>query len=137
MLRRPETNDSEAGVGTVLVVDDTASARCLVTKTLGHLGFQTLVACNGRTALSVVRACRPDAVVTDLEMPRMGGEQLVQEIRGHHDPRIGDLPIIVCSSKVDSTTLATLAKLDVDAVVPKPVEVRLLIEKALKLFNIE
>lgn len=136
MLRRPETNDLPVHVATVLVVDDTAAARYLVASTLGRLGFSTLVAGNGETALSTLLDRRPDAIVTDLEMPEMDGEQLVQAVRSHKNPHIRDLPIIVCSSKVDPATLAMLASFGVDAVVPKPVEVRLLIEQALKLFRI-
>ena len=136
MLRRPETNDPNVHLATVLVVDDTAAARFLVASTLRRLGFSTLVAGNGEMALSTLLDRPPDAIVTDLEMPGMGGEQLVQAVRSHKNPHIRELPIIVCSSKVDSATLETLASLGVDAVVPKPVEVRLLVEQALKLFRI-
>ncbi|TWT87913.1 response regulator [Neorhodopirellula pilleata] len=136
MLRRSETNDPPVHAATVLVVDDTASARYLVTTTLGRLGFSTVIAGNGQTALETLRDSQLDAIVTDLEMPEMGGEELIRAVRNHRDRRIRNLPIIVCTSKVDASTLATLARLGVNAVVPKPVDVRLLVEHAIKLFKI-
>ncbi len=135
MLRCPKTTDLPATSATVLVVDDTASARYLVTKTLDDLGFTTLIAADGAAALSSVRDYHPDAIVTDLEMPGMDGERLIEKLRSSAHGWIRGLPIIVCSSKTDAKTVGKLRQLGVDAVVPKPVDRRLLAEEALRLFN--
>lgn len=136
MLKRPEMNELPVTSATVLVVDDAAAIRHLVSKTLDGLGFYTLIAADGEAAMTTVRDFHPDAIVTDLEMPGMDGETLIAALKSSENPVIRSLPIIVCSSKVDPDTLAKLAALGVDAVVPKPVDVRLLAIQALKVFVI-
>lgn len=135
MLKRPESNLTFDLTATVLVVDDAASSRRLIKKVLDDLGFFTVIACDGEAALAKVWEYHPDAIVTDLEMPRMDGEELIEKLRSSENPRIRELPIIVSSTKIDGTTLAHLGLLHVNAVVPKPVDVRLLARKALRLFG--
>lgn len=136
MLKRPEINEFPVTSATVLVVDDAAAMRLLVSKTLDRLGFYTLIAADGEAALTTVRDYHPDAIVTDLEMPGMDGEALITALKSSENPVVRDLPIIVCSSKNDTDTLAGLAAMGVDAVVPKPVDVRLLAKQALENFGI-
>lgn len=121
----------------VLIVDDTASARLVVQRTLDQLGYRTIVATNGEAALLAIRDHQPTALVTDLEMPGMDGEQLIEVLREHERLHSSHLPIIVCSSKVDDNTLANLIRLRVDAVVPKPVDVKILADKAAELFVVD
>jgi len=134
MLRKIPTNGISIPAATVLVVDDMASARFVVKTTLDRLGFDTLIAPDGEIALTVLHACHPDAIVTDLEMPGIDGEALVHALRNSEDPVLRDIPVIVCSSKVDEETLRKLRDLDVDAFVPKPVDVASLTRQALRLF---
>ncbi|MEY4577867.1 MAG: Chemotaxis regulator CheY [Pseudomonadota bacterium] len=66
----------------VLVVDDSASMRALVSGTLKGLGFQTHEAENGQQALERIRTMPTvDFVITDLNMPVMDGITLVQNLR--------------------------------------------------------
>ena len=67
--------------------------------------------------LAAVREHRPDAVITDLDMPRMTGLQLCREIR--QDPELKHIPVIVVSGSLDSYDSHTLAA-GVTAIVPKP-----------------
>ncbi len=136
MLKRSENSHVSDTSATVLVVDDTSSSRMVARKTLNDLGFFTLIASDGEAALAKVRDFHPDAIVTDLEMPGMDGEELIEMLRSSQNPCIRDIPIIVSSSKVDVRTLSKLVSLQVDAFVPKPVDVRLLAKKALQLFKI-
>ena len=53
----------------ILVVDDDAAVRNVVTDALLEDGYQVDAACNGRQALAAFRKHRPDALVLDLEMP--------------------------------------------------------------------
>ncbi|WP_242631963.1 response regulator [Rubripirellula amarantea] len=121
---------------TVLVVDDTDAARRLIVRTLDRIGFSTIVAIDGESALHNIRDFRPDAIVTDLEMPGMDGESLIEKLRSNPDERVRELPVIVCSSKNDLETRRNLLRLGVNAIVPKPVDVRMLARRALKLFKI-
>lgn len=67
--------------GTVLVVDDSEDLRDLVGLYLGDLGLEVRMAGDGAEALEAVRAAPPDAVLTDMEMPRMNGMQLAAALR--------------------------------------------------------
>ncbi|MFG0287923.1 MAG: response regulator [Rhodopirellula sp. JB044] len=135
MLKVPERDPIPEPLATVLVVDDAAATRHLVTQTLKQLGFSTLSAADGYAALEVARNFRPDAIVTDLEMPRMDGEALIEGLRNGEIEQLQDIPIIVCSSKINPQTLGELSQLHVEAVVPKPVNVRTLAVAALRYFN--
>ena len=65
---------------TVLLVDDEASVRLYVTTVLRREGFQVLEAADGVDALAMLREIRGavDVLVTDVEMPRMTGIELVK-----------------------------------------------------------
>jgi CheY-like chemotaxis protein len=71
------------GSGTLLLVDDEETIRALGSEMLEMLGFHVLTACNGREALDVYQAHgeKIRAVVLDLTMPRMDGEEAFRELR--------------------------------------------------------
>lgn len=82
---------------TVLIAEDTAELRELMTFALTRAGFKVIEACNGMEALRLFKQ-HPEisAVVTDLDMPMMNGIQLVQEIKG-----VSNLPIIMWSGSMN------------------------------------
>jgi len=75
----------------VLVVDDEAEIRALLSRRLRRSGFSVEEAGNGEEALALVDKGVPDVVVTDMSMPRLGGLGLLKALRGR-DP---DLPVII------------------------------------------
>lgn len=71
------------GSETVLVVDDDPSVRRLCTEILSRKGYNTIDASNGEDALRVFKTLNdspPQLVVTDVEMPRMGGVELSSKL---------------------------------------------------------
>jgi CheY-like chemotaxis protein len=77
---------------TILVVDDSAMDRLLVSTLLENLGgWKLLTANNGVEALAVLEHQIPDLVLTDLLMPEMDGLELVQAIRANNTP----VPVIL------------------------------------------
>src|SRR5262245_8408038 len=70
-------------MATVLVVDDSAVDRRLVSGLLRQGNLQVELAENGRDALERMRATPVDLVVTDLQMPELDGLGLVRQIRDH------------------------------------------------------
>jgi CheY-like chemotaxis protein len=82
---------------TVLWADDSISVRKLAGHFLSAEGWSAETAVDGTDALEKLRRGRFRILVTDLEMPRMHGYELLQEIRA--DPRLCDLPVVVCSSR--------------------------------------
>ena len=83
----------------VLIVDDSASMRGLVTSTLTQGGFQVTAAENGQDALGKANAHKYALVVTDVNMPIMDGLTLVGELRKLANYRF--IPILVLTTEVD------------------------------------
>jgi len=81
----------------VLVVDDSLSVRTALTELLTSEGFEVRQARDGVEALEEIEKARPDAVLLDLEMPRMNGLELASRLRARREYR--DLPIIMVTSR--------------------------------------
>lgn len=77
----------DTGSRKVLVVDDEQEVRAMLAEFLEAQGFEVLAAANGLESLLHVKRARPDAVVLDLNMPRLGGLEALKRIR-HFDPAI-------------------------------------------------
>jgi chemosensory pili system protein ChpA (sensor histidine kinase/response regulator) len=93
-----ETSDQEpVEARAVLFVDDSISVRKLAQRFLESGGVEVETAVDGIDALEKLATGRFRVVVTDLEMPRMHGYELIAEIRRH--PSLRHLPVIVCSSR--------------------------------------
>ena len=81
----------------VLVVDDSLTVRELERKLLGNHGYDVEVAVDGMDGWNAVRTGHFNLVVTDIDMPRMDGIELVSLI--HNDPHLKSLPVMVVSYK--------------------------------------
>ena len=71
----------------VLVVDDELNQRTAVAGMIERWGFQTATAADGEEALAKFREFSPDAIVTDLMMPRMDGIQLLERLKDEEGDR--------------------------------------------------
>lgn len=83
---------------TVLVVDDDSVSRKFIVAFLDSLGVgNVVVADNGVAALDLLKAEEPkvDLIISDVEMPEMGGYELARRIRYGAVPRFKDVPILV------------------------------------------
>jgi two-component system, chemotaxis family, sensor histidine kinase and response regulator WspE len=81
----------------VLVVDDSLTVRELERKLLDSHGYEIEVAVNGMEGWNAVRTGNFDLVITDIDMPRMDGIELVSLIR--KDPSLKSLPVMIVSYK--------------------------------------
>ena len=81
----------------ILVAEDSITVREVERQLLTRLGYDVAVAVDGMDAWNQLRAGRFDMLVTDIDMPRMNGIELVQLVRA--DPRFANLPIAVVSYK--------------------------------------
>jgi CheY-like chemotaxis protein len=86
---------------TILVVDDEPNIREMLTILLTSAGYDVATAENGFDALSQLERCVPDAIVSDLDMPRMSGFELLPVVRRCF-PRI---PVIAISGAYPSTNI--------------------------------
>ncbi len=106
---------------TVLIVEDAETcATTLEVAFLGIPGVQVIVAPSAQEALRLMHDERRSigALVTDLNLPRMDGFELIERVRG--DRRLARLPIIVVSGDTDPHTPERTLRLGADAYFGKP-----------------
>jgi PAS domain S-box-containing protein len=94
------------GRGTVLVVEDEEGVREVVGRMVERLGFQVITAGDGLAALELLDGHNGSvaAVLLDLSMPRMGGQETLQHLR----ERRPDIPVIVMSGYTEQEVAARL-----------------------------
>jgi len=94
----PDASDRGAGKQKrVLVVEDSFTVRELVRKLLVNGGFEVEVAVDGMDGWNAARTSHFDLVITDVDMPRMDGIELVTLIK--KDPHVKSLPVMIVSYK--------------------------------------
>ena len=115
----------------ILVVDDDRSALSALRQLLGDSGYAVESAEDGVAALEIADERHPDVVVTDLDMPRMNGMELLEKLRAR-DP---DLPVIVVTSLQDTASAVAAMRAGAEDYLTKPLEFDALgvaIERALE-----
>ncbi|TFW31730.1 response regulator, partial [Massilia horti] len=106
-------------MATILVVDDRPSNREFLLTLLGFTGHHLLQARDGAEALTLVRAERPDLIITDLLMPTMDGYEFVQRLRA--DPELAATRVIFYSAVFAEREMSEMAhSCGVRTVLPKP-----------------
>ena len=83
---------------TVMVVDDSLTVRKITSRLLEREGYRVITAKDGVDALEQLIDTLPDVVLSDIEMPRMDGFDLVRNIRA--DARLKHLPVIMITSRL-------------------------------------
>ncbi len=104
----------------ILLVDDSISVRKVVARMLDSAGFEVETAVDGEDALERLRSGTFDVVVTDLEMPRINGYELIQQVRDR--PGLRHLPIIVLTTRVGERHQTLALELGADGFLSKPVD---------------
>jgi DNA-binding response OmpR family regulator len=100
---------------TILVVDDHASVRTLVTDYLEEQGYRVLAASDGGEGLQVARRARPDLVLLDIMMPGLDGLGFLQAYRRDHIA-----PVILLTARVEETDKVIGLELGADDYITKP-----------------
>jgi chemosensory pili system protein ChpA (sensor histidine kinase/response regulator) len=102
----------------VLVVDDSLTVRRVTQRLLAREGFRVTVAKDGLDALEQLEVERPAVMLTDIEMPRMDGFDLLRNVR--HDPRWQNLPVIMITSRIAQKHRDLAQQLGADHYLGKP-----------------
>jgi chemosensory pili system protein ChpA (sensor histidine kinase/response regulator) len=102
----------------LLVVDDSPSVRRLTCAVFERRGWQVRPARDGVEALELIQGWRPDAVVMDIEMPRMDGFELLAILRRQADT--ARVPTIMVTSRAGEKHREKAVRLGVDAYLVKP-----------------
>ena len=99
----------------VLVVDDDADVRMLLTRYLALDGFGAEQAADATSALEALRHRRPDLVLLDVMMPGRDGLDLLAELR-----REGDIPVIMVTARAEEADRVMGLRLGADDYIVKP-----------------
>jgi CheY-like chemotaxis protein len=100
-------------VAQVLIVDDEPDLRRMLRLICENAGYHVTEATNGAAALERVALSQPDLIVTDLMMPVMNGNKLIQRLR--QDPKTAVIPVLEVTGNPDAAEGA-------DATLSKPLE---------------
>ncbi len=112
----PETPVVQAPL--VLVVDDSLTVRRVTQRLLSREGYRVTLAKDGMDALERLAQERPAIMLSDIEMPRMDGFDLVRNVRS--DARLAGLPVVMITSRIAQKHRDYAAELGVDHYLGKP-----------------
>ncbi|SDC83410.1 PAS/PAC sensor hybrid histidine kinase [Massilia sp. PDC64] len=118
----------EAGTrkGVVMVVDDEADIRAVMTEVLELQGYTVLVACDAPQALRLLKDARPDMLVTDVGLPNgMNGRQLADHVRVQWP----QLPVLMVTGYAESTVMKNEKLPTQMEILTKPFAMNALVEK--------
>jgi twitching motility two-component system response regulator PilH len=118
---------------TVLIVDDSATVRHMVSDQLRRSGFEVIEAVDGEEAIARIQESRLDIVVTDIVMPRKNGYELCRWIK--NDPKMKHIPVVMCTSKSEEFDIYWGMKQGADAYITKPYHPPDLIEAVKRLLE--
>jgi chemosensory pili system protein ChpA (sensor histidine kinase/response regulator) len=104
----------------ILLVDDSISVRKFVAQMLQRGGFDVVTAMDGAEALARLGEAAFQAVITDLEMPRMNGYELIEELRRRPSTRA--VPVVVLTTRAGGKHLGLAQQLGVQHYVTKPAD---------------
>jgi CheY-like chemotaxis protein len=80
-----------------LVVDDSMLIRHTVCRFLEERGFAVESATNGQEALEALKRVQPDIIITDIQMPKMSGSELITAVKS--DSALAGIPIVIVAGK--------------------------------------
>jgi len=106
----------------VMLVDDSISIRKFVGQMLEKAGFRVFTAIDGQDALEQLVEQTVDVVVTDLEMPRLNGYALIEDLRRR--PTTREVPVIVMTTRAGEKHVGLARRLGVRHYITKPVDER-------------
>lgn len=111
----------------VLIADDEPNIVASLEFLMEQAGYEVKVAANGREALELVAAFRPDLVLLDVMMPGKNGYEICQSLKS--DPATRAVKVVMLSAKGRDIEVAKGLELGADAYVTKPFSTRELVAR--------
>ena len=109
----------------ILIVDDVSEVRTFIQRILETSGFHLefcYLAGDGEEALAILRNHHVDLVISDVNMPRMGGEAMLRRMR--KEAALEKIPVVMVSSDATQSCRDRLLELGASAYIVKPFDVR-------------
>lgn len=118
----------------ILVVDDFSTMRRIVKNILRQLGYNNVIeADDGTTALTKLKTEKIEFVVTDWNMPKMSGLELLKEIRS--DDALKDVPVLMVTAEALQENIIAAIKAGISNYIVKPFDAATMAEKIDKIFG--
>ncbi|MGF1589186.1 MAG: response regulator transcription factor [Pleurocapsa sp.] len=107
-------------MGYILIVDDSATERSIITGCLQAVGINVSVALSGEEALDKIQQASPDLIVLDVVLPKRSGFEICRQLKGSE--QTSQIPIILCSTKDTEMDKFWGMKQGADAYISKPID---------------
>lgn len=113
-----DEHNADDNIAAVMIVDDSLTVRKIAGRLLSRAGYHVITAKDGVEALEVLNESLPDAMLVDVEMPRMDGFELSRQVRG--TPEYAGIPIIMITSRTAEKHRQIAKEIGVDEFLGKP-----------------
>ncbi len=118
----------------ILVVDDFATMRKIIKNILTQLGFKNILeADDGTTALEVLKKEKVDLIISDWNMPKMNGLELLKTVK--NDPNLKDIVFIMVTAEAQKDNVIEAIRHGVNQYIVKPFTPETLKEKLEKVLG--
>jgi chemosensory pili system protein ChpA (sensor histidine kinase/response regulator) len=122
-----EVEQSEDVGAPILLIDDSLSIRKFVGKMLENAGYQVDTAVDGEDGLRKASARSYRLILTDLEMPKLNGFEVIQSLRSR--PQTQQTPVVVMTTRAGDKHRQMAISIGATSYVAKPVEERALLQE--------
>jgi CheY-like chemotaxis protein len=120
---------------TILVADDHEDTRVILRHYFEAMGYAVLEARDGEETLASMKGSHPDAVVLDIQMPRLDGIQVLRAVRGNGTLR--DIRILALSAHALSDEVRQIRDAGADAYLAKPADPKAVLDAVRSLMDQE
>jgi two-component system chemotaxis response regulator CheY len=118
----------------ILIVDDFSTMRKIIRNILTQLGFKNILeADDGTTALEILKKEKVDLIISDWNMPKMSGLELLKAVRS--DENLKDVPFVMVTAEAQKENILEAIKYKVNQYIVKPFTPETLKEKLDKIFG--
>lgn len=115
----------------IIIIEDEEILLNLLQKKLSGEGYEVSTAGNGLEGLSAMKKAKPDLVLLDIVMPKMGGFEVLREMRKNND--LKSIPVVIISNSGQSVELSEAQKLGVkDWLIKAEFDPKEVLEKVIK-----
>jgi len=106
----------------ILIVEDNPQNMKLILMTLRRYGYNLLEATDGEEALKIVKGEKPDLIITDIQLPKIGGLEITRRLR--QMPAFSHIPIIAVTAHAMKGDKEKIMEAGCNAYLPKPFNTR-------------
>ncbi|TCK61735.1 hybrid sensor histidine kinase/response regulator [Seleniivibrio woodruffii] len=124
--KKAETNKKQNNKITVMIIDDSATDRKIISRLLSATGWmETKEVTSGKDAIKIIDKLDPDIVITDIMMPDMDGYEVARALR----EKGYEKPIIAASGRSEISERKKISAAGIDAFLLKPLNMQMLMDK--------